>query len=146
MELRGMTIEDYPQVHALWTACAGMGLNNLDDSRDGIDRFLKRNPETCFVAEEDGAVVGCILAGHDGRRGYIYHAAVRPDCRGRGFGRALAERAVQALGACGIHKVALVVFRRNEPGNAFWDKAGFAEREDLVYRNRALAEFIRTDT
>ena len=146
MRIRQMLIDDYERVYALWLSCPGMGLNNLDDSREGIERFLRRNPETCFVAEAEGEIVGVILAGNDGRRGYIYHTAVRPDHRRGGIGRSLAEAALEALRRLGIHKVALVVFGRNEGGNAFWARMGFTEREDLVYRNRALSELIRIDT
>ena len=146
MNIREMQIEDYDAVYALWLSCAGMGLNNLDDSAEGIARFLRRNPGTCFVAEEVGRVVGCILAGNDGRRGYIYHTAVHPDKRKHGIGTALVEKAVQALEDAGIHKAALVVFERNDIGNAFWEKMGFTAREDLTYRNRALKELVRLDT
>ena len=137
---------DYREVHALWMACAGMGLNNLDDSEEGIRRFLERNPDTCLVAVEEGHIVGAVLAGSDGRRGYLYHTAVHPHFRGRGIGRTLVEAALDALEAQGIHKAALVVFARNEAGNGFWEKLGFTTREDLVYRNRALAEMVRIDT
>lgn len=146
MEIRTMTMEDYAEVYALWMACAGMGLNNLDDSYSGIERFLERNPETCFVAVEGRKLVGVILAGHDGRRGYIHHTAVLPACRKQGIGKELVRKAVDALQNCGIHKVALVAFAKNEAGNAFWERMGFTVREDLVYRNRTLAEMIRIDT
>lgn len=146
MEIRKMSIGDYDEVYALWLSCPGMGLNNLDDSREGIGRFLTRNPDTCFVAEADGAVVGVILAGSDGRRGYIYHTAVSPARRREGIGRQLVDAALEALRGIGINKVALVVFGRNEAGNAFWDGMGFADRQDLVYRNKALADLIRIDT
>lgn len=145
MKIRLMTIDDYDAVYALWLSCKGMGLNDLDDSREGIDHFLARNPETCFVAEEEG-IVGVILAGNDGRRGYIYHTAVRPECRGKGVGKGLVEAALGALRACGINKTALVVFERNSVGNAFWESMGFSAREDLVYRNKALADITRIDT
>ena len=75
--IRTMTMEDYEAVYDLWIHTPGMGLNTLDDSRDGIGKYLRRNPSTCFVAEEDGTVTGALIAGHDGRRGYIYHLAVR---------------------------------------------------------------------
>ncbi len=146
MRIRKMLIDDYEQVYALWLSCPGMGLNNLDDSREGIERYLKRNPDTCFVAEEEGKITGVILAGNDGRRGYIYHTAVSPEHRREGIGRSLAEAALKALSGLGINKAALVVFGRNEDGNAFWEKMGFTVREDLEYRNKALAEMIRTDT
>lgn len=146
MNIRGMTLQDYEDVYRLWTSCSGMGLSDLDDSREGIAAFLARNPDTCFAAEEAGELQGAILAGNDGRRGYIYHTAVRPDRRGRGIGSALVERAMEALEKLGIHKAALVVFARNQGGNAFWEKQGFTVREDLVYRNRAIVEMIRFDT
>lgn len=141
-----MRPEDYERVYELWLSCENMGLNDLDDSREGIGRYLARNPNTCFVAEEGGALAGAILSGHDGRRGYIYHAAVAEAFRRRGVGAALAERCLEALRAEGIRKVALVAFRRNGAGNAFWEKMGFSLREDLDYRNRALAETARIDT
>ena len=146
MHIRKMTIDDYDKVYNLWMSCAGMGLNNLDDSRDGIDKFILRNPDTCLVAENDFAIVGVILVGNDGRRGYIYHTAVHPDCRKQGIAKKLVDEAMNELSVLGINKVALVVFDRNELGNAFWESQGFTVRNDLVYRNKALAEIVRIDT
>lgn len=146
MHMRIMTIEDYDRVYALWMSCKNMGFNDLDDSREGIGRYLARNPNTCFVAEEGGELAGVILAGHDGRRGFIHHMAVAEAYRRRGVGAALAERALEALRAEGIHKVALLAFKRNEAGNAFWERMGFTVRDDLNYRNRALTEMRRIDT
>lgn len=146
MNIRLMTIEDYESVYQLWLSCAGMGLNNLDDAREGIEKFLKRNPDTCFVAEAGDDIVGVIIAGNDGRRGFIYHTAVNPAFRKQGIGTKLVDSAMEALKANGINKVALVVFDRNKDGNAFWENAGFAAREDLVYRNKAITELVRIDT
>lgn len=146
MTIRVMTLDDYDAVYTLWLSCEGMGLNNLDDSREGIERFLRRNPDTCFVAEDGDRIVGVIISGHDGRRGYIYHTAVSTDCRRQGIAQALVVQALDALERCGINKAALVVFARNEAGNAFWEKIGFSSREDLVYRNKALADLVRIDT
>lgn len=146
MNIRKMLIKDYDEVYALWMSCKGMGLNNLDDSRDGIDKFMKRNPDTCFVAEIGNKIVGVIIVGNDGRRGYIYHTAVHPQYRNQGIGFQLVDTAMQALKQCGINKVALVVFDRNENGNAFWQKLGFTVREDLIYRNKVINEMIRIDT
>ena len=78
MEIRPMEWTDYQKVYALWLSCPGMGLNDLDDSREGIGWFLQRNPESCVVAVEGGSVAGGILAGTGGRRAYIYRTAVRP--------------------------------------------------------------------
>ncbi|MCX4356945.1 MAG: GNAT family N-acetyltransferase [Oscillospiraceae bacterium] len=146
MNIRKLTIADYDKVYALWLSCKGMGLNNLDDSRNGIERFLKRNPETCFVAENSGEVIGVIIAGNDGRRGYIYHIAVNSEYRRKGIAKALVNSALKALRDLGINKTALVVFERNADGNAFWESIGFTSRDDLVYRNKALTEIIRIDT
>ena len=146
MKIRPMTQFDYAQAYVIWLSCSGMGLNDIDDSQEGINRFLARNPETCFVAEENGSVVGVILAGNDGRRGYIYHTAVAPAFRKQGIGRQLVERTMAALEQLGITKTALVVFSRNGGGNAFWEKIGFTQREDLIYRNKAISETHRIDT
>ena len=146
MLIRTMTLDDYERVYALWLSCKGMGLNDLDDSREGIGRYLERNPTTCLVAEADGAILGVILAGHDGRRGYLYHTAVSPDHRHEGIATRLVDAAMDALKAEGINKSALVVFSRNADGNAFWERMGFTEREDLVYRNKTLRKMRRIDT
>ncbi len=144
--IRLMAIADYEDVRALWERTEGMGLNDVDDSRAGIAKYLARNPTTCFVSVEGGALNGVILAGHDGRRGYIHHTAVEKSARGAGIGRALVDAALAALFAEGISKVALVVFQRNEIGNGFWERMGFSMRTDLNYRNRALRELVRMDT
>ena len=137
--VREMNLEDYPAVFALWGRTPGVGLRSLDDSQAGIGQFLARNPRTCFVAEEGGAI-GAILAGHDGRRGYIYHLCVDPSARRRGVGRALVARAEAALQKEGIRKAALVCFASNAEGNAFWASLGYIRRDDLTYRNRSLDE------
>lgn len=144
--IRKLTIDDYDKMYALWLSCKGMGLNDTDDSREGIRRFLDRNPDTCFGAFEADMLIGVILAGNDGRRGFIYHTAVSQKHRGKGVGTALVNAALEALGRLGITKTALVVFGKNEVGNAFWEKQGFIVRDDLVYRNRALVEMVRIDT
>ena len=146
MQIIPMTIEDYDVVYDLWLQTPGMGLNTADDSREGIAAYLRRNPTTCFTAKEGDRLIGAILAGHDGRRGYISHTAVREDAQRQGVGTALVEAVLEALQAEGIRKVARVVFARNEKGNAFWEKLGFTGRDDLVYRNKALAELVRIDT
>lgn len=146
MEMRIMQLDDYDSVYALWLSCPGMGLNDLDDSQESIAKYLARNPDTCFVAVEQGCIIGAILTGHDGRRGYISHTAVSPDYQRQGVGKQLVEVALNALVAQGINKVNLVVFAHNEKGNAFWEKMGFTPRPDLIYRNRALVDLIRIDT
>ena len=144
IEYRLMNIEDYKQAYDLWILC-GNGLNNKDDSREGIDKYLKRNPSTSFVAVCEEKVVGVILCGHDGRRGIIQHACVSPEYRRFGIGSKLVDLALEALKAEGINKVLLVAFKKNEGGNKFWESQGFTLREDLNYRNKALSEMIRID-
>ena len=146
MEIRNMRLDDYDNVYALWLGCSGMGLNNLDDSREGIAKYLARNPDTCFVAVEQGNIIGAILTGHDGRRGYISHTAVSPAHQRQGIGKQMVETALNALKAQGINKVSLVVFAYNDKGNTFWEKMGFIQRSDLIYRNRTLVDMVRIDT
>ena len=146
VNIRVMSINDYDGVYDLWMNTPGMGLNTTDDSREGIAKYLKRNPTTNFVAEYDGKIIGVIMAGHDGRRGYIYHTAVLPTYRKQGIAKKLVDNAMSALDEEGINKVALVVFERNETGNAFWESMGFGQRFDLAYRNKALTDIIRYDT
>ncbi len=146
MEIRNMKLDDYDSVYALWLSCPGMGLNNLDDSREGITKYLARNPDTCFVAMEQGYIIGAILTGHDGRRGYISHTAVSPAYQRQGIGKQLVEAALNALKKQGINKVNLVAFANNEKGNAFWEKMGFAQRSDLIYRNLTIVDMVRIDT
>lgn len=146
MQIRKMTLADYDNIYNLWLSCVGMGLNNLDDSKTGIEIFLKRNPDTCFVAEHENKVVGAIMVGNDGRRGYIYHTSVAPEYQRQGIGSKLVDIATDALKKQGINKVALVVFAKNKDGNAFWEKQGFTVREDIIYRNKSLVEMVRIDT
>jgi ribosomal protein S18 acetylase RimI-like enzyme len=146
MNIRMMTINDYEKVYSLWLNTPNMGLTNLDDSKDGIAKYLARNPSTCFVAEKDGNIIGVILSGHDGRRGFIYHLAVTQNEKQQGVGSSLVNAAMSALEREGINKVALVVIDKNENGNAFWQKQGFTTREDLVYRNKAITEMTIINT
>ncbi|RGW58733.1 GNAT family N-acetyltransferase [Bifidobacterium pseudocatenulatum] len=139
MTIRHMKIEDYPLVYGLWTRCTGFTMRDIDDCKDAIKTFLKRNPDTCFVAEDDdGRIIGAILAGNDGRRSRIYHTAVDPDARGRGIGSMLVGRVVETLRAIGLPKVAVGVPTDNDAGNDFWERQGFAVRDDLVYRELPL--------
>ena len=143
--IRSMNIDDYDEVYGLWLTANGVGLNNLDDSREGIARFLERNPQTCYVATEEDRIIGVILSGNDGRRGYIYHLAVASEYRHRGIGRCLVDEVMDALKGLGINKAALVIFTGNDDANAFWEKMGFEQREDINYRNKLINEMIRYD-
>lgn len=146
MDIRLMKPADYSACYDLWLRTPGMGLNSIDDSEEGIARYLKRNPSTCFVAEEEGHIVGVILAGHDGRRGHISHTAVDGAFQRRGIGRQLVEHVMAAMEQEGIIKVNLVVFSHNEKGSAFWESMGFTLRTDLHYRNRSIRTAARLDT
>ena len=146
MRIRTMTIADYEKVYALWMSCKNMGFNDIDDSKEGIARFLERNPNTSFVAIENDELLGIILGGHDGRRGYIYHMSVAENHRKKGIGSALVEKCLESFKNEKISKVALLVFKYNETGNTFWEKQGFILREDINYRNIGLRELVRIDT
>lgn len=135
-----MQIEDYDGVYALWMSIKGFAIRSVDDSREGVTRFLKRNPETSVVAEEDGRIVGAILCGHDGRRGCMYHVCVQQEYRMRGIGRQMVTFAMEALKKEGISKVSLIAFTVNDIGNAFWNRIGWTRRLDLNYYDFTLNE------
>ena len=138
--IRTMTIEDYDQIYGLWMKIKGFAMRSIDDSRIGVERFLKRNPDTSVVALKDGKVVGAILCGHDGRRGCMYHVCVHPDYRRRGIGKDMVVYAMKRLQEEGISKVSLIAFTSNDIGNAFWKTIGWTKREDLNYYDFTLNE------
>ena len=136
--VRSMQIEDYDQVYALWMTIHGFSIRTIDDSREGVERFLKRNPGISVVAEMDGRVVGAILCGHDGRRGCLYHVCVHEAYRMHGIGRAMVVHCMNALQQEGINKVSLIAVTKNDIGNAFWKQIGWTKREDLNYYDFVL--------
>ena len=143
-ELRMITIEDYDAIFALWNATeqSRRALNPVDDSREGIDRYLKRNPNTCFAAVSEGKIIGVILTGHDGRRAIVHHLSVHPDFRRMGIAETLVSTAEKALKEEGIQKVFGLVFKDNDPANSFWESQGYTLRTNLNYRNKSLNENI----
>ena len=136
---RVMTADDWTGITEVWKNHEGT--NPVDDSPEGFARYIRRNPDTSFVALDDGRIIGTILAGHDGRRGIFHHVSVLPEYRGQGVGRLLVENAMDALRREGINKVLLVVLSHNDNGNAFWEHMGFTTREDLIYRNKYTGLF-----
>ena len=135
-----MTINDYEKVYGLWKTIKGFGIRSVDDSREGIERFLKRNPTTSITAWEGDTLIWAILCGHDGRRGCLYHVCVRKGFRRKGVGKAMVIACMEALKEEKINKVSLIAFTRNDIGNAFWNKIGWTRRQDLNYYDFTLNE------
>ena len=150
ISIRLVTIDDYDGIYELWnsTEQSRRALNPVDDSREGIERYLKRNPNTCFLASsKDGSgdapqIVGVILTGHDGRRAIIHHMCVHPAFRREGIARTLLQKAEEALRAEGINKIFGLVFKDNDVANAFWEKQGYTLRTNLNYRNKSLNQAV----
>lgn len=136
--IRAMTLNDYEKVYDLWTKIKGFAIRSIDDSKEGVERFLNRNPGISVVAEEEGRIVGAILCGHDGRRGCMYHVCVDPDYRLKGIGKSMVVFAMEALKKEKINKVSLIAFTKNDIGNAFWKEIGWTKREDLNYYDFTL--------
>ena len=126
MPIRQMKADDYDGVYRLWIRTPGMGLNAEDDSRKGISAFLARNPNTCFVSEEAGAINGAILAGHDGRRGFIYHTAVSLEFQGRGVGTALVDHACPHWNEKEFEKPPWSCLRKTKPETISGNGAGLS--------------------
>ncbi len=140
MVIREMKLEDYDNVFALWKTIKGFGIRSVDDSREGIERFLKWNPGLSVVAEENGRIVGAILCGSDGRRGCLYHVCVHKDYRRQGIGKSMVIWCMEKLKELQINKVSLIAFTQNDVGNAFWKEIGWTKREDLNYYDFTLNE------
>ena len=139
-EIRPMTIDDYDDVHALWMTIHGFAIRSVDDSREGVVKFIERNPGLSVVAVCEDEIVGTILCGQDGRRGCFYHVCVREDKRRQGIGKAMAIACMHALKSDGINKVSLIAFSSNTVGNSFWHEEGWTLREDLNYYDFVLNE------
>lgn len=147
ISIRPVVIDDYDSLYALWTSTeqSRRALNPVDDSREGIARYLKRNPTTCFLACAEGeeqAVAGVILTGHDGRRAIIHHMCVHPAYRRQGVASMLVQAAEEALRKEGISKVFGLVFKDNDGANAFWEAQGYTLRTNLNYRNKSLNDHV----
>ena len=146
--LRNVVIEDYDLIYQLWnsTEQSKRALNPVDDSREGIEKYLKRNPTTCFLAydsdSDNNSIAGVILTGHDGRRAIVHHLCVHPDFRRLGIAGRLVHTAEEALRKEGITKIFGLVFKDNEPANCFWEAEGYTLRTNLNYRNKSLDENV----
>ena len=133
INIRVMTPDDYDKVYKLWLSIKGFGIRSIDDSKEGVERFLKRNPTTSVVAEQNGRIVGSIMCGHDGRTGCFYHVCVARDYRKHGVGYRMVRFAMRALIDEGVSKVTMIAFKENEVGTAFWQSLGWTVREDVNY-------------
>lgn len=140
IQIRPMRMEDYDEVHALWMTIQGFGIRSLDDGREDVERFIRRNPETSVVAVSGGTIVGSILCGSDGRQGTLYHVCVSKEHRRLGIGRQMVGYCMKELRDMGINKVSLVAFTSNQIGNAFWNSIGWKKREDFYYYDFILNE------
>ena len=146
--IREMKMEDYDQVYALWTEIKGFGIRTVDDSREGVERFLRRNPTTSVVAVQNGRIIGNILCGHDGRTGCFYHVCVEASYRKHGVGYRMVWAAMEALHREGVSKISLIAFKQNQVGNAFWKGIGWTEREDInsyefILNEKNITNFVK---
>ncbi|WP_246098486.1 GNAT family N-acetyltransferase [Saccharibacillus brassicae] len=129
--IREMDLGDYSKVFALWSHTEGMGLSD-SDSEASISKFLKRNEGHSFVCTDGEEMIGTILCGHDGRRGFLYHVAVSTEHRKNGIGKRLVESALDSLTKSGIIKCHLMVFANNKAGNQYWNDTGWIKRDDIL--------------
>jgi ribosomal protein S18 acetylase RimI-like enzyme len=145
MIITPFTIESYEGTLALWQQTEGIGLDNVCDSKEGIQTYLKRNPGMSFVAIADGKVIGAVLGGHDGRRGYIHHLAVHPNCRWQGIGRKLVQNCLDVFRSAGIRKCHIFIFNDNSEGIEFWKSIGWTPREDISIISNTIEQIDKGD-
>lgn len=137
MHIKSMDIKDYDAIYEMWTSIPGIRLRDAD-SKIAIERYLERNPNLSFVCYYDEKIVGTILCGQDGRRGYIQHTCVLPEYRRQNIGRLLVEKAIQGLKEEGIDKCHLFVLCDNMIGNNFWENMGWEKREDIFIYSKNI--------
>lgn len=137
-KVRKMTIKDYNEVYELWQSIKKFAIRQIDDSKDGIKKFLNRNKTTCVVAVCDNKIVGSILCGHDGREACFYHVCVKEDVRNHGIATKMVNNIIIKLKKLGINKVRLVAFKENKLGNDFWKDIGFAQNTNLNIYEKVL--------
>jgi ribosomal protein S18 acetylase RimI-like enzyme len=137
IHIREMATSDYEAAFALWERTEGIGLSQAD-SKPNIQSFLAHNPGMSFVAEDEGRLVGAVLCGHDGRRGFLYHLAVAPGSRRGGVGRKLVDGSLAKLAELGFRKCHIFVMADNQEGKRFWSRTGWQERFDLVVMSRSV--------
>ncbi|MBT8433538.1 MAG: GNAT family N-acetyltransferase [Gammaproteobacteria bacterium] len=130
MIYRYMKLSDHDAVMALWRSCHGLSLRDAD-SCQSTKKYLQRNPGLSFVAQDETIIVGTLMAGHDGRRGYIQHLAVTAELRGKGVSDKLVELCLDALKQEGIVKSHVHVLGDNSAGRAFWLNRGWVHRAEI---------------
>jgi len=134
-----MKLSDFAAVSRLWRKSEGIGLNE-SDTRPNIAIYLKRNPRMSFVARKGKTIVGAVLCGHDGRRGYLHHLAVAKSHRGDGIGKKLVEASFTMLRRAGVTRCNIYLFNSNSQGEAFWLHNGWTKRADLRMLQKAVSK------
>jgi len=137
VSIHEMRIDDYDEIYELWRNTSGVGLSNADE-KENIRKFLMRNKGLSYVCKYEGKIIGTIMCGHDGRRGYIYHVTITDQFRGKGIGRKLVEKSLEKLREEGIDKCHLFVFPDNAGGNGFWASTGWKKREDIIVYSKSI--------
>ena len=137
-KIRKMTIADYTEVYKLWHEIKNFAIRQIDDSKDGIVKFLNRNKTTCVVAVCDGKIIGSILCGHDGREACFYHVCVREDMRNCGVATHMVNYIIDKLNKLNINKIKLVAFKENKLGNKFWKDIGFTQNKNINIYEKVL--------
>ncbi len=135
MTIRPYTASDEVEVVGLWRACGLVMPYN--DPRKDIRRKLKVNPEWFLVGEHQGRIVGSIMIGYEGHRGWINYLAVEPRLQRTGLGRLLMAEAERILRGAGCPKINLQVRSRNDAAIAFYRELGFAV-DDVISLGKRL--------
>ncbi|TYB31905.1 MAG: GNAT family N-acetyltransferase [Candidatus Mcinerneyibacterium aminivorans] len=137
IKIKKINIDMYEELFQLWKKIEGIGLRNAD-KKENIEKYLKRNKGYSFAAFHDGKLIGSLLAGHDGRRGYLYHLAVNPDFRRKGIAKQLLEQSIEKLKKSGIKKTHIFIFKSNKEGKKFWKAVGWKYRDDIDVMSKYL--------
>ncbi len=138
--IREMKVGDYDSIRKIWEEIPGLKLEEAD-SKKGIEKYLTLNPNLSYVASSGGKVIGTVLCGQDGRRGYLQHLCVIDEYRKFGIGSQLLDAAIDRFKELGLHEVRIFVFKDNQVGNEYWAEKGWIVRDDIYVRSLNLGKY-----
>lgn len=130
MKIENFTMESYELVVDLWIK-SGISVGSTD-TREELERMLQRNPNLFLIGKINNSVIGVVMGGFDGRRGYVHHLTIDPDYQRRGYGKIIMADLIEKFRKIGVHKIHLFIEKYNKDVVEFYRNLGWEIRDDLI--------------